>query len=73
MKRFSRTGQAKNAPRHEATACTAGPAGGSSSFIRTVTVGSGIRPDLLTIRIAEALAGSHGNPCLPPVGNSAPP
>jgi hypothetical protein len=38
-----------------------------------VTVGSGIRPDLLTLRIAEALAGSHGNPCLPPVGNSAPP
>ena len=30
-----------------------------SSFIRTVTVGSGIRPDLLTFRsAAEALAGS---------------
>jgi len=45
-----------------------------SSFIRTVTVGSGIEPDLLTFRPKpEALAGSF--PCgnLPPVGSFAPP
>jgi len=45
-----------------------------SSFIRTVTVGSGIEPDLLTSRPKpEALAGSF--PCgnLPPVGSFAPP
>lgn len=51
---------AKNDPRHEAhardaEACMRTP----SSFIRTVTVGSGIRPDLLTLRITEALAGLH--------------
>lgn len=50
-----------------------------SSFIRTFrdlatpTVGSGIRPDLLTLRIAEALAGLRGMPRLPPVGNRTPP
>jgi len=51
----------------------------TSSFIRTVTVGSGIGPDLLTLRRSpEALAGSRGRPLragprLPPVGSSAPP
>jgi hypothetical protein len=49
-----------------------------SSFIRTVTVGSGIGPDLLTFRLAaEALAGSSrpfgGDRNLPPVGNFTPP
>ncbi len=56
-----------------------------SSFIRTVTVGSGIGPDLLTPcgarfggtfppenRAARALAGSRAGR-LPPVGNFAPP
>lgn len=57
-----------------------------SSFIRTVTVGSGIGPDLLTPRgadflagtfppenrTARALAGSRAGR-LPPVGNCAPP
>jgi hypothetical protein len=32
---------------------------GTSSFIRTVTVGSGITPDLLTLQTSQALAGSH--------------
>jgi hypothetical protein len=50
------------------------------SFIRTVTVGSGIAPDLLTLRnqsktAPQALAGSCGlfRPQIPPVGNFAPP
>jgi len=46
-----------------------------SSFIRTMTVGSGIRPDLLTFRridALEALAGSSLGD-LPPVGNRTPP
>ncbi|GAB1594534.1 hypothetical protein PAGU2638_02130 [Lysobacter sp. PAGU 2638] len=73
MKRFSRNEVAKNDPRHEAharkaEACMRTP----SSFIRTVTVGSGVRPDLLTLRIAKALAGSRVSR-LPPVGSSAPP
>jgi hypothetical protein len=45
-----------------------------SSFIRTVTVGSGIGPDLLTFRPKpEALAGSFPRGNLPPVGSFAPP
>ena len=48
-----------------------------SSFIRTVTVGSGIGPDLLTfatlhtcgLRSARGLVLAH----LPPVGSFAPP
>lgn len=49
-----------------------------SSFIRTMTVGSGIGPDLLTFPRGsrEALAGSsHGSGPgdLPPVGSCTPP
>nr|MBO2467253.1 hypothetical protein [Xanthomonadaceae bacterium] len=44
---------------------------------RARTVGSGFGPDLLTSRVAGALAGSRGpaipGPRLPPVGNSTPP
>ena len=49
------------------------------SFIRTVTVGSGIAPDLLTLqgtkKARQALAGSCKpfRPQIPPVGNFAPP
>jgi hypothetical protein len=44
------------------------------SFIRTVTVGSGIQPDLLTFTQAyEALAGSGNFFPLPPVGSFTPP
>jgi hypothetical protein len=63
-KRFSHTkAKAKNAPRHEAGEQAQRPAlryrSPPSSFIRTMTVGSGIRPDLLTLRQRpEALAGS---------------
>ncbi|MBB4050797.1 hypothetical protein GGR20_000415 [Devosia subaequoris] len=42
------------------------------SFIRTMTVGSGITPDLLTSRPLGALAGLALLP-LPPVGNYTPP
>lgn len=73
MERFSRIVEAKNAARHEATHASPGDARKPSSFIRTVTVGSGIAPDLLTFRVAEALAGSRGMPRLPPVGNRTPP
>jgi hypothetical protein len=54
----------------------------TSSSIRTVTVGSGIAPDLLTPRTRRdirhatqlrALAGSPAFAGLPPVGNFAPP
>jgi hypothetical protein len=42
------------------------------SFIRTLTVGSGIVPDLLPFTEVKALAGSRH--CrIPPVGNFAPP
>jgi hypothetical protein len=41
------------------------------SFIRTLTVGPGITPDLLSLP-QEALAGLAWLP-LPPVGNSTPP
>ena len=49
------------------------------SFIRTVTVGSGIAPDLLTLqstkKAPQALAGSCTpvKPQIPPVGSFAPP
>jgi hypothetical protein len=42
------------------------------SFIRTLTVGSGVAPDLLTSRVSGALAGLALLP-LPPVGNFTPP
>ncbi len=42
------------------------------SFIRTVTVGSGIAPDLLPFTRVKALAGSRQSR-IPPVGNFAPP
>lgn len=58
----------------------AGAVGFAISFIRTVTVGSGIAPDLLTLQADPkngtwALAGSCGlfSQQIPPVGNSAPP
>jgi hypothetical protein len=41
------------------------------SFIRTMTVGSGVSPDLLTPGMAGALAGSSFD--LPPVGTFTPP
>jgi len=45
-----------------------------SSPIRTVTVGSGLAPDLLTlVYICEALAGSPELPGIPPVGTFTPP
>ena len=48
-----------------------------SSFIRTVTVGSGISPDLLTptpvSNQGRALAGSPSQIGIPPVGNFTPP
>ncbi len=45
-----------------------------SSFIRTMTVGSGIEPDLLTLPgNRQALAGSAPEGTLPPVGISTPP
>jgi hypothetical protein len=50
------------------------------SFIRTVTVGPGIAPDLLTLFPSslssgrnKALAGFRDESRLPPVGNFAPP
>ena len=47
------------------------------SFIRTVTVGPGIAPGLLTsapaLRQHRALAGSRTCARIPPVGNFAPP
>ena len=50
------------------------------SFIRTVTVGSGIAPDLLTLRSKNFSAGARGlpqtflfSPRIPPVGSFAPP
>jgi len=45
------------------------------SFIRTVTVGPGIAPGLLTLRPfeAKALAGSRIETRIPPVGNLTPP
>jgi hypothetical protein len=67
----------ENAPRHEADAGNTrrtvfASSGLSGSADLLPTVGSGIRPDLLTFRGCEsarglALAG------LPPVGNFAPP
>jgi len=51
----------------------------ASSFIRTLTVGPGIAPDLLTLlnaadgRTEQALAGLPALADLPPVGNFAPP
>ena len=48
-----------------------------SSFIRTMTVGSGISPDLLTptpvSNQSRALAGSPSQIGIPPVGNFTPP
>jgi hypothetical protein len=44
-----------------------------SSFIRTVTVGSGIEPDLLTPRLEAPGARGLELSLLPPVGNSTPP
>lgn len=45
-----------------------------SSFIRTMTVGSGMGPDLLTLPgDRQALAGSASEDALPPVGISTPP
>src|SRR5690606_23729707 len=47
------------------------------SPVRTLTVGSGISPDLLTPACGRtacgALAGSARNRAIPPVGNSTPP
>jgi hypothetical protein len=54
----------------------AAPGGAAkSSFIRTVTVGSGIEPDLLTTAFTGNVARSRarGLRRLPPVGNSTPP
>ena len=46
----------------------------SFSLIRTVTVGSGVAPDLLTLRLGpEALAGFGVSAPSPPVGNFTPP
>jgi hypothetical protein len=60
MKRFSQDGESEKRPRGTRR-CTHGTrrARAPSSFIRTFTVGSGIAPDLLTFRRAEALAGSR--------------
>ncbi|TDR80328.1 hypothetical protein DFP86_105192 [Paludibacterium purpuratum] len=49
-----------------------GTGGCESSFIRTMTVGSGIRPDLLSLA-RQALAGSPAFASLPPVGSFTPP
>jgi hypothetical protein len=47
---------------------------GLSSSIRTITVGSGITPDLLTsIKFYGALAGFPDHSGIPPVGNFTPP
>jgi hypothetical protein len=44
------------------------------SLIRTVTVGSGVTPDLLTLpRSEKALAGFETWASLPPVGTFTPP
>ncbi len=43
------------------------------SFIRTMTVGSGLSPDLLTLRRTEGARGLVALRHIPPVGNSAPP
>ena len=45
-----------------------GPHNALFSPIRTVTVGSGIAPDLLTLP-KQALAGSSAEAEIPPVGN----
>lgn len=45
----------------------------SFSFIRTMTVGSGITPDLLTLRPKAEGARGLGVAALPPVGSFAPP
>ncbi len=42
------------------------------SSIRTMTVGSGISPDLLTLRFCEGARGLRVA-SIPPVGNYAPP
>jgi hypothetical protein len=61
-------------PKAHGAARSRGNVRSPSSFIRTVTVGSGIRPDLLTFRPKpEALAGSFPRGNLPPVGSFAPP
>ncbi len=53
---------------------TWGKATAASSSIRTVTVGSGISPDLLTsFRGEGALAGSPDYAGIPPVGIFTPP
>jgi hypothetical protein len=44
-----------------------------SSFIRSVTVGSGIEPDLLTPRLETLGARGLELSLLPPVGISTPP
>ena len=50
------------------------PTGSLLSPIRTLTVGPGITPDLLTFEFApKALAGFQHSADLPPVGNFAPP
>jgi hypothetical protein len=66
----------ENAPRHEAGACKRRTvfalSGLSGSADLLPTVGSGIRPDLLTFRGCESARGLVlAN--LPPVGNCAPP
>jgi hypothetical protein len=43
------------------------------SFIRTMTVGPGIAPDLLTLPQGEGARGLNEVFVLPPVGISAPP
>jgi hypothetical protein len=43
------------------------------SFIRTLTVGSGLSPDLLTPFIRKAARGLAGFAHIPPVGNFTPP
>lgn len=45
----------------------------SSSFIRTITVGSGVTPDLLTFRQGGGSARGLGPKAIPPVGNHTPP
>ena len=74
------SGDASGARRQAHDAALARGSAMPSSFIRTMTVGSGIGPDLLTLRqrvrgtrrLPKALAGSSLGD-LPPVGNCTPP
>ncbi|GAU08743.1 hypothetical protein DPF_1459 [Desulfoplanes formicivorans] len=45
----------------------------SSSFIRTVTVGPGLSPGLLTFLPSGSARGLPGKTGIPPVGNCTPP